>query len=104
MFSYSGPSQGLKIFWGLVVLGGDNVSPLVEIGLADLPNIGGAQPPPCDGPVWYIAFIYLCKTKIKYPTKYTFVFIIWLLRFTTGCIILKWTKLNSDSKRMFLYK
>ena len=26
---------------GLVVLGGDNVSPLVEIGLADLPNIGG---------------------------------------------------------------
>ena len=41
---------------GLVVLGGDNVSPLVEIGLADLPNIGGGlkppQPPPCDGPVW----------------------------------------------------
>ena len=39
---------------GLVVLGGDIVSPLVEIGLADLPNIGGAkapQPPPCDGPV-----------------------------------------------------
>ena len=39
---------------GLVVLGGDNVSPLVKIGLADLPNIGGArappQPPPCDGP------------------------------------------------------
>ena len=38
---------------GLVVMGGDNVSPLVKIGLADLPNIGGAkapQPPPCDGP------------------------------------------------------
>ena len=37
----------------LVVLGGDNVSPLVEIGLDDLPNIGGTktpQPPPCDGP------------------------------------------------------
>ena len=31
---------------GLVVLGGDNVSPLVEIGLADLPNIGGAKAPP----------------------------------------------------------
>ena len=30
----------------LVVLGGDNVSPLVEIGLADLPNIGGAKAPP----------------------------------------------------------
>ena len=43
-----------EIFGGLVLLGGDNVSPLVEIGLADLPNIGGAkapQPPPCDGPV-----------------------------------------------------
>ena len=37
-----------EILGGLVVLGGDNVSPLVEIGLADLPNI--AQPPPCDGP------------------------------------------------------
>ena len=44
-----------EIFGELVVLGGDNVSPLVEIGLADLPNIGGGglrppQPPPCDGP------------------------------------------------------
>ena len=27
---------------GLVVLGGDNVSPLVEIGLTDLPKSGGA--------------------------------------------------------------
>ena len=35
-----------EILEGLVVLGGDNVSPLVEIGLADLPNIGGAKAPP----------------------------------------------------------
>ena len=41
----AGPSQGLK-FRGLVVLGGDNVSPLVEIGLGDQPNIGGAKAPP----------------------------------------------------------
>jgi len=27
---------------GLVVLGGDNVPPLVEIGLTDLPKTGGA--------------------------------------------------------------
>ena len=27
---------------GLVVLGGDNVRPLVEIGLTDLPKTGGA--------------------------------------------------------------
>ena len=31
---------------GLVVLGGDNVSPLVEIGLSDLPKTGGARAPP----------------------------------------------------------
>ena len=31
---------------GLVVLGGDNVSPLVEIGLTDLPKTGGALVPP----------------------------------------------------------
>ena len=31
---------------GLVVLGGDNVSPLVEIGLTDLPKSGGAAAPP----------------------------------------------------------
>ena len=35
---------------GLVVLGGDNVPPMVEIGLTDLPKIGGAEasqaPPP----------------------------------------------------------
>ena len=30
---------------GLVVLGGENVSPLVEIGLTDLPKTGGAQAP-----------------------------------------------------------
>ena len=30
---------------GLVVLGGDNVFPLVKIGLADLPNIGGLPAP-----------------------------------------------------------
>ena len=50
-----------EILGGLVVLGGDNVSPLVEIGLADLPNIGGAkapQPPPCDGPGMYA---HLCS-------------------------------------------
>ena len=38
-----------EILGGLVVLGGDNVSPLVEIGLADLPNIGGALAPPVFG-------------------------------------------------------
>ena len=31
---------------GHVVLGGDNVPPLVEIGLADLPKSGGARDPP----------------------------------------------------------
>ena len=38
----AGPSQGLKIRGGLVVLGGENVPPLVEIGLTDLPKTGGA--------------------------------------------------------------
>ena len=31
---------------GLVVVGGDNVSPLVEIGLTDLTKSGGARAPP----------------------------------------------------------
>ena len=31
---------------GLVVLGGDNVSPLVEIGLTDPPKSGGGGWPP----------------------------------------------------------
>ena len=42
----AGPAQGMKFRGGLVVLGGDNLSPLVKIGLADLPNIGGAKAPP----------------------------------------------------------
>ena len=41
----TGPSQGLKIRGGLVVLGGDNVPPLVEIGLTDLTKTGGAKAP-----------------------------------------------------------
>ena len=39
----TGPSQGLKFWGGQVVLDGDNVSPLVKIGLADLPKSGGHQ-------------------------------------------------------------
>ena len=41
---------------GHIVLGGDNVPPLVEIGLTDLPKSGGGPGPPppapsaCDGP------------------------------------------------------
>ena len=37
--------------WGLpVVIGGDNLPSLVEIGLTDLSNIGGASaPPPLSG-------------------------------------------------------
>ena len=42
----AGPSQGPKIRGGgLVVLGGNNVPPLVEIGLTDLPKTGGAKAP-----------------------------------------------------------
>ena len=41
---------------GLVVMGGDNVPTLVEIGWIDLPKTGGAKAPPalpaCHGPVW----------------------------------------------------
>ena len=40
-----GPSEGLKIRWGPVVLGGDNVAPLVEIGLTDLLKYGGVMAP-----------------------------------------------------------
>ena len=39
---------------GHIVLGGNNVPPLVEIGLTDLPKSGGGTcppgPPACDGP------------------------------------------------------
>ena len=35
-----------EVLGGLVVLDGDNVSPLVEIGLTDLPKTGGAKAPP----------------------------------------------------------
>ena len=36
---------------GLVVLDGDNVSPLVEIGLTDLPKSGSAMAPPGTTPL-----------------------------------------------------
>ena len=41
---------------GHVILGGDNVPPLVEIGLTDLTKSGGHEPPgppACDGPGMY---------------------------------------------------
>ena len=44
----AGMQQGSKIWGGHIVLGGDNVLPLVEIGLTDLPKSGGggARAPP----------------------------------------------------------
>ena len=39
---------------GHIVLGGDNVFPLIEIGLTDLSKSGGARAPPaCDRPEYY---------------------------------------------------
>ena len=35
---------------GHIVMGGDNVPPLVEIGLTDLPKSGAPGPPACDEP------------------------------------------------------
>jgi hypothetical protein len=52
---------------GLVVLGGDNVPPLVEIGLTDLTKTGGAkapQAPPGDGPVWVVSLEIICSCLI----------------------------------------
>ena len=42
----AGPSQGLKIRGGHVILGGENVPPLVEIGLIDLPKSRGGMATP----------------------------------------------------------
>ena len=48
VYTYTtGPSQGLKIRDGHVILGGDNVLPLVEIGLTDLPKTARAPPKFC---------------------------------------------------------
>ena len=50
----------------LVVMDGDNVSPLVEIGLTDLPKTGGAeapQPPACD-----CIFLFLCSISNQFVT------------------------------------
>ena len=43
---------------GQVVLGGDNVSPLVEIGLTDPPKSGGAAAPPASPLVACLLIFY----------------------------------------------
>ena len=72
--STPGMQQGSKIREeGQVVLGGDNVSPLVEIGLTDPPKSGGGrlpstpQPclPPCCMPAQYITVTY---RRLQRPT------------------------------------
>ena len=42
----TGPSEGLKIWVCQYYLGGHNLSPLVEIGLTDLPKSGCAMAHP----------------------------------------------------------
>ena len=53
---------------GHVVLGGDNVPPLVEIGLTDLPKTGGAYAPPASPLPTCLRSMYL-KEKHEGITK-----------------------------------
>ena len=60
---------------GHVVLGGDNVPPLVEIGLADLPkSVGGGTgppgPPTCDGPAYLDFSNKLLTTNKRLETNF----------------------------------
>ena len=44
---FPGPSEGLKIReCQYILFGGDNLPPLVKIGLTDMPKSGGAMAPP----------------------------------------------------------
>ena len=59
----TGPSQGLKIRGGLVVLCEDNVPlPPVEIGLTDLPKTGGAEAPPAPPP-FPTGLLNMCRNE-----------------------------------------
>ena len=50
---------------GRVVLGGDNVPPLVEIGLTDLPKTGGAYAPPLPPPLKHAWYVYGTPEKMR---------------------------------------
>ena len=50
---------------GHIVLGGDNVPPLVEIGLTDLPKSGGARAPPASHLAACLQIILLLDILIK---------------------------------------
>ena len=55
---------------GQVVLGGDNVSPLVEIGLTDPPKSGGAAAPPASPLVACLERIMLVHTTYYISYKF----------------------------------
>ena len=53
---------------GRAVLGGDNVPPLVEIGLTDLPKTGGAYAPPAPSfETCLLKYSKLCLGLMKFP-------------------------------------
>ena len=56
--------QGSKIRGGQVVLGGDNVSPLVEIGLTDPPKSGGTAAPPASHLAACLYVLYLALQQV----------------------------------------
>ena len=71
---------------GHVILGGDNLPPLVEIGLTDLTKSGGGtSPPACDGPGDYyirmnffkfltFIWVHILKKNIWVQPLYEFFF------------------------------
>ena len=50
---------------GHVILGGENVPPLVEIGLTDLPKSGGARAPPAPPLATGLSLDNFLKTQPK---------------------------------------
>ena len=62
-------SKGKKSGGGQVVMGGDNVSPLVETGLTDLSkSVGAAAPPPAS----HLAACLQCSAKLQQADTYLF--------------------------------
>ena len=84
-YSDPGPLEGIKIRRVPVLFGGHNLSPLVEIGLTDLPKSGGAMAPPAPPGTTSLIYKKLMADTYNYLIRYkTFMKLFYTLQSEQG--------------------
>ena len=99
--------QGCRKVWGgLVVLGGDKVLPLVEIGLTDLAKTGGLKLVAAllsyqNSPLLGLGSTYICISREKIPKHILFPYSPLCISTKTGALSRRYTCVSARARKLY---